>query len=130
MNKTTKAIENYNKACNAIAELWVKKHEFDLTDSFWVGNTIGGVFCASDFFANMETMLIDLKLDAPEDQFIKWHDYCVRAGMLGVTTPNFHSWLKGCPIRSDDELKNLEALQAKIEALKKELQEAVNNENF
>ena len=125
MNKTTKAIENYNKACNDISELFCQKHDFDLTDSFWVGGDIGTVFYVGDYYVGMETMITDLKTDVSEDKFLKWYDYCLRAGSLGITTPNFKSYLASCPIRSDDELTNLEALQAEIEVLKNELEKAI-----
>jgi len=41
--------------------------------------------------------------------------------MLDAPCPNYDSWLRGCHIKSEEEIQEMEALREKIEGLKDEL---------
>ena len=121
--------QNYEKAVNDYLCLFCKKHEFDYEDAkdSWVGNDVGGIVCCADYFADMQTILADIDTDAPEEQFDLWYDYCTELRMLGNSqTPNFNSWLKGCPRKTPEEIEALKAMQRKIDDLKQELEDMLN----
>ena len=105
--KIKEALEDYTKSADRIAQLWCIKHGFDRCDTYWVADEVGGMFCAANYFADMQTMIDDLKYNAPKEDFLKWHDYCIDIHGTDVTAPNFWSWIKGCPRATDEELKVL-----------------------
>jgi hypothetical protein len=107
--------QNYDNAVNAILKAFCIKHELEDTP-YWIGDEIGGIASIADYFVSLQTMIDDLQFDAPENEFLKWYDYCENMTFLGSqTTPNFKSWLKGCPRKSDDEIAELKERYAKIE---------------
>ena len=69
----------------------------------------------------MQTIITDIELNAPEEEFIKWYDYNMRAHIFGFATPNFDSWLNGCPRVMDETF-------GKLEGMKYALDEAIREE--
>jgi hypothetical protein len=118
--------KNYEKSCNQYLRAFCEKHEFDYDDDAWVAGNVGGVANVADYFVDMETIRTDIDCDAPEDEFVKYQDYCLRASCLDVSVPNFHAWLKGCPRKSDEELAKLERFRAHIAWLENEFRKQVD----
>lgn len=118
-----KAKEYFVKGCNEYLRLFCEKHDFDYEDAkdSWVANCVGDITCVGDFFVNMQTIITDIEMDAPEEEFLKWYDYNLVANEFGFTTPNFESWLRGCP-RVPQETFD------KLEAYKKHLEDAIKEE--
>lgn len=108
-----KAREYFVKGCNEYLRLFCEKHDFDYEEAkdSWVANCIGDVTCVGDIFVGMQTIITDIEMDAPEDEFIKWYDYNLVAHEFGFNTPNFESWLRGCPRVSEDTFKKLQGLK-------------------
>ena len=108
-----KAREYFVKGCNEYLRLFCEKHDFDYEEAkeSWVANCVGDVTCVGDIFVGMQTIITDIEMDAPEDEFIKWYDYNLVANEFGFTTPNFESWLRGCPRVSEDTFKKLQGLK-------------------
>lgn len=108
-----KAREYFVKGCNEYLRLFCEKHDFDYEEAkeSWVANCVGDVTCVGDIFVGMQTIITDIEMDAPEDEFIKWYDYNLVAHEFGFTTPNFESWLKGCPRVSEETFKKLQGLK-------------------
>jgi hypothetical protein len=121
--------QNYENACNAYLRAFCKKHGFDYEPDAWVAGEAGTVACVADYYVDMQTIIVDIDGNAPESEFAEWYDYCVRAGSLGCATPNFKSWLKVCPIRSESELKQLEDMKIKIEKIKEEFEDLIKEYN-
>jgi hypothetical protein len=119
-----KAKQLYEDGCNAYLQLFCEKHEFDFEDAkdCWVGGDVGGMTSCGDYYVGMQTIIEDIDLDAPEDTFFKWYDYCLRADELGLNVPNFKSFIKGCPITSEETF-------AKLESIKNELNKLIEQEN-
>ena len=117
----TQLKQNYEKACNAYLKAFCDKHDYDIDDCFWVADDVGTVCSIGDYFVDMVTIRIDIDRDAPVDEWMKWYDYSLRLGMLNATSPNYDSWLRKCPIKSEEEIQAMEALRAKIQALEDEL---------
>ena len=112
MSKET-AREYFVKGCNEYLRLFCEKHDYDYEEAkeSWVANCVGDVTCVGDIFVGMQTIITDIEMDAPEEEFIKWYDYNLVAHEFGFTTPNFESWLRGCPRVSEDTFKKLQGLK-------------------
>lgn len=108
-----KAREYFVKGCNEYLRLFCEKHDFDYEEAkdSWVANCVGDVTCVGDIFVGMQTIITDIEMDAPKEEFIKWYDYNLVANEFGFTTPNFESWLRGCPRVSDETFKKLQGLK-------------------
>ena len=122
MSKET-AREYFVKGCNEYLRLFCEKHDFDYEEAknSWVANCVGDVTCVGDVFVGMQTIIADIEMDAPEEEFIKWYDYNLVAHEFGFTTPNFESWLRGCPRVSEETFK-------KLQGLKNDLDDAIKEE--
>lgn len=107
----------YNKGCNEYLRLFCEKHEYDYEDAkdSWVGNSVGGIVCVGDYFVDIATLKADIDMDAPVDEFLKWYDYCTDVAEFGLTTPNYESWLRGCPRTSKEALSNLRSLKKALD---------------
>lgn len=118
-----KAREYFVKGCNEYLRLFCEKHDYDYEEArnSWVANCVGDVTCVGDIFVGMQTIITDIEMDAPEEEFIKWYDYNLVAHEFGFTTPNFESWLRGCPRVSEDTFK-------KLQGLKNDLDDAIKEE--
>ena len=118
-----KAREYFVKGCNEYLRLFCEKHDFDYEEAkeSWVANCVGDVTCVGDIFVGMQTIITDIEMDAPEDEFIKWYDYNLVAHEFGFTTPNFDHWLRGCPRVSEETFK-------KLQGLKNDLDDAIKEE--
>lgn len=96
-----------------------EKHEFDYADAArsWVGDNVGGVTECADYIVRMSDILTDIDLDAPDDEYVKYYDYCMRVWSIAggeLKTPNYESWLRGCPRMDEEQIKRLEELQQDI----------------
>ena len=107
------AREYFVKGCNEYLRLFCEKHDFDYEEAkeSWVANCVGDVTCVGDIFVGMQTIITDIEMDAPEEEFIKWYDYNLVAHEFGFATPNFESWLRGCPRVSEETFKKLQGLK-------------------
>ena len=122
MSKET-AKEYFVKGCNEYLRLFCEKHDFDYEEAkeSWVANCVGDVTCVGDIFVGMQTIIADIEMDAPEEEFLKWYGYNLVANEFGFTTPNFDHWLRGCPRVPQESFD-------KLEALKKDLEDAIKEE--
>ena len=107
----------YNRGCNAYLQLFCEKHDYNYEDakSSWVANEVGGIACVNDYFVDMQTIIDDVDLPTTEDEFLKWYDYCLDAAEFGLTTPNYKSWVNGCPRTSPESFDNLRAMKHNLE---------------
>lgn len=106
-----KAREYFVKGCNEYLRLFCEKHDFDYAKNPWVGGSIGEIVLCGDYYVAMPTIIADIENDAPKEEFLKWYDYNLVAHEFGFTTPNFESWLRGCPRVSDETFKKLQTLK-------------------
>lgn len=117
------AKEYFVKGCNEYLRLFCEKHDFDYEEAkdSWVANCVGDITCVGDIFVGMQTIITDIEMDAPEEEFLKWYGYNLVANEFGFTTPNFDHWLRGCPRVPQESFD-------KLEALKKDLENAIKEE--
>lgn len=112
-----KAREYFVKGCNEYLRLFCEKHDFDYEEAkeSWVANCVGDVTCVGDIFVGMQTIITDIEMDAHKEEFIKWYDYNLVAHEFGFNTPNFESWLRGCPRVSEETFNKLQALKNNLD---------------
>ena len=121
--------QHYENACNAYLKAFCDKHGFDYEPDCWVANDTGTIACIADYFVSMETIITDINTDAPEEEFLKWYDYCLELSSLGVSgLPNFKSWLAGCPRKSDAEFEKIRQAKKEVEEAKRRLMECLELE--
>lgn len=127
--ETEKRLEQYEDACNDILELFCQKHGFDYEDAriSWIG--VGETACCGDLFFNMADIMTDIRENAPEEEVMKWYDYELRCGMIGISGVNYASWLKGCPIHSETELKDMEESKRRVEEAERIFKETLKKYN-
>jgi hypothetical protein len=128
MKKSKELKKSYEDACNAYLKAFTDKHGYEYDPDLWVGGKAGTIICIGDYFVDMVTVITDIDMDAPEDEFLKWYDYCTEVGMLGGNTPNFDHWLRGCPVFSKEEINKMWNTLKKIEELKEELNEQLKEQ--
>ncbi len=124
---------NYNAACNAYLAAFCEKHGYDYEPDAWVGDDPGGIAEVGDMVVSMADILTDIDRDAPEEEYIKYYDYCMRVGSIcdgELVTPNYDSWLRGCPRIDKEQIARLDELRIGIrdaEALLKAEIARINN---
>lgn len=99
----------------------------------WVVGDVGGITECADYIVGMDDIITDIDRDAPEDEFVKYYDYCLRVGSIAcgkISTPNYSSWLSGCPRMSEEQITRLEELQRDIRKAERELEEQIRKEKF
>lgn len=104
----------YRRGCNQYLALFCKKHGYSTYDTEWVAGEPGEIATIGDYYVGMRTIIDDLEMDAPEEEFIRWYDYCLEAHDLGIASPNFRSWVKGCPRIPEERLQRLRDLRAQL----------------
>lgn len=111
------AKEYFVKGCNEYLRLFCEKHDYDYEEAkeSWVANCVGDVTCVGDIFVSMQTIITDIEMDAPEAEFLKWYSYNLDAHEFGFATPNFESWLRGCPRVADETFKKLQGLKNNLD---------------
>ena len=124
---------DYENAVNNYLKAFCEKHDFDYEDAEygWVAGDTGTVVCVNDYFADMQTIICDIDMDAPENEFERWCDYCIELGMLGDRrTPSYKNWLKGCPRRTEEEISNLRKIHNNVKQAKEMLLDAIKNNKY
>lgn len=69
------AIKTWENAIDGIAKAFAEKHFPEYADdAYWTGDSIGGVFCVSDWFFDGNHMLKALQLDATFEQVEEYYN--------------------------------------------------------
>ena len=118
----------YNTACNNYLEAFAEKHGFDMSDCGWIADDPGGVATIGDYFADMSTITADIDMNAHEEEWIRWYDYCLVCNELELPVCNFNSWLMGCPRHSKETIDRLRALRKNVTDAEKLLRQAIEEE--
>ena len=121
--------QNYEKACNDYLRAFCEKHEFSIDDAFWVGDDVGGIALVGDINFCMATIRTDIDEDAPKEELMKYYDYIVNASAFKMTTPNFRSWIHGCPRTSKEWFERMYKMHDDFAKAVKEENERVKKEN-
>lgn len=88
-----KIIKQYENYCNEIVLFFCKKH--DLTDGYWIGGQIGGIYDVADMSINFRDIVYDLKSEQPKEMFTKWYYEGLDRALDGKEWMNYCSYTKG-----------------------------------
>lgn len=111
--------DNYKKACDAYLHRFCEFIEMDTHYADWVD--VGGIAEIGDYYVSMQDMITAVEHNVGYEQFIKWYDYTLRVGVLGLPTCNLSNWLKGCPTYSEEQMKRIEEALDRIQKDQEEL---------
>jgi hypothetical protein len=102
----------YLKACNAYIKAFCRKHGYDesyvvwdsMSDAYTYGIAMNG------YWIDLSTIITDIEDDAPVAAVGEWSHYCMRVYFIDtkIDTPNFRSWVLGCPRYTEEELTEME----------------------
>lgn len=122
------AKEYFVKGCNEYLRLFCEKHNFDYEEAkeSWVGGLVGEITLCGDYYVAMPTIIADIENEAPETEFYKWYDYNLEAREYGFVTPNFESWLRGCPRVNNETFEKLRGIAKSLEDAIKEEKERLH----
>lgn len=119
----------YNKACDDYLKVWCEKHDLPIDYAEWVADEPGGVALVGDYYVDMQTILIDIDMNAPEHEWWNWYDYSAEISMVGLPDKcNFKSWLMGCPRYSDESIARIAELKKKVNEAQENLEKAIKEE--
>jgi hypothetical protein len=122
------AKELYELGCDAYLQQFCEKHGYYYERNCWVAGDIGGIACINDYFVDMATIRVDVDENVEENEFIEWYDYCLQANEYGLTTPNYSSWVKGCPRTSKAKFNEFASLKEELNRLIEEEKKKTVNE--
>lgn len=109
MNKSHRELirANYENACNDYLDAFCQKHGF--SDRYWIANRIGEIADCNGFYSvDMADIRTDIDEDVEDGEFFRWYEYCIDVASAGLTAPNYHSWLRGCPRYTKEEIKAMQ----------------------
>lgn len=115
--KIKELIVQYDQLCDEFVKVFCEKHDMDYAETSWAADEIGGTLEYGDYYIPYEDIITDLMMDAECDCIWKYNEYILRCAFLGIKTPNYKSYLRGCPIVSDDKLCELESMKKDLEML-------------
>ena len=119
----------YNDACNNYLKVWCEKHDLPMEDDPWVASEPGGVAMIGDYFVDMQTILTDIDMNAPEKEWWEWYDYSIETAEVGLPEKcNFKSWLMGCPRYSEEALARIAELRKSVNEAQAILEKAIKEE--
>lgn len=119
----------YSDACNNYLKAWCEKHDLPMEDDPWVAQEPGGIALIGDYFVDMQTILTDIDMDAPEEEWWNWYDYSLETSEVGLPDKcNFKSWLMGCPRYSEEALERIAELRKSVNKAQDILERAIKEE--
>lgn len=112
--------ENYEKACNDYVQALLTLWDLDNFYGYWIDNEVGGVYDYGDgiFTIGMQDIVYCVENGVTEEEYEEMLEYCVKCHEYNLPTMNINAWHKGAP-RHDF---------TKLDALKKDLVDAIDNE--
>ena len=125
MNKAHKELlkKNYEKACNEILKAFCQTYELQYEEDAWVAGDVGTIALIGDYYIDFQNMIYMLDNGIAFEEFLRWYDYSLDAHDLGLDTPNFTSWCKGCPRLTKEQIQGIkdkrQELKELIESYKK-----------
>lgn len=115
----------YEAACTNYLAAFMEKYDLSCDPEPWVGNEVGTIAEVGDYFFDFQDIKRCIDEDVEWQDLIEWYDYNIEVSILGLTTINLKSWLKGAP--RVDKMR-IEEIKAKRKEFK-ELIEETKKEN-
>lgn len=114
--------DSYADACEKYLQAFCANYEFQYERDAWVANEVGTIANVGDYFFGFDVIKYCVDNDLKNyNELLEWYDYTLNCGQLGLSTPNFESWHKGCPRVSDNKFEQLLAMKYDLEKEIKEI---------
>lgn len=114
--------DSYADACDKYLQAFCANYEFQYERDAWVANEVGTIANVGDYFFGFDVIKYCVDNDLKDyNELLEWYDYTLNCGQLGLSTPNFESWHKGCPRVSDNKMEQLLAMKYDLEKEIKEI---------
>ena len=119
MNKAHKELlkKNYEKACNEILKAFCSTYELQYEENAWVAGDVGTIAEVGDYYIDFQDMKYMLDNDIAFEEWLRWYDYCLDAHDLGLDTPHFTSWHKGCSRLTKEQIQGIKDKRRELEEL-------------
>lgn len=113
--------------CNKYVEEFTKKHEYDMTDAFWIGDDPGTILNIGDMFISMTDIRYDIDNDIRVDKFEEWYWKSLDRHEAGIKFMNYESFCKGCPDPvSPEKEKELKECRQRLAEIKKQFEKEMD----
>jgi len=83
--------KSYEKITNEYLDLFIKKHDFNIEDGYWVGKQVGGVIMIGDYYFNFDDIRLDIDLNVEEKTIFDWYEFSAEK----ESNVNYSLWIKG-----------------------------------
>lgn len=118
----------YEAACTNYLAAFMEKYDLSCDPEPWVGNEVGTIAEVGDYFFDFQDIKRCIDEDVEWQDLIEWYDYNIEVGILGLTTINLKSWLKGAPRVNQMRIEEIKAKRKELEELIEETKK--ENEGF
>ncbi len=106
----------FDKAVQGYVKALLELYDWDAFYGYWVGGDTTDVYAYGDaYFISLPDLIYIVDNDVPLAVYEEWEEYCLWASEFGLTTPNFPSWVRGCPRVSEEERDRLTQMKAQLE---------------
>ena len=113
----------YEAAVTNYLSAFMKQYDQTCDPEPWVSNEIGTIAEVGDYFFGFDDIKRCVDEDVKWKDLIEWYDYNIEVGILGLTTINLKSWLKGAPRVNQTRIEEIKAKRKELEELIKEINE-------
>lgn len=122
--------DRFSEVANEYLKEFCEKHDYDLENAAWVGQSCEEVAVCGDDYYNLYDIRYDIDNDVPVGEIEDWTEYCLRLLELECpNTINFPSWAKGAPKPySEVMLNEIERAKKRVEEAKHELEILLRDE--
>ena len=107
----------YEAACTNYLAAFMEKYDLSCDPEPWVGNEVGTIAEVGDYFFDFQDIKRCIDEDVEWQDLIEWYDYNIEVGILGLTTINLKSWLKGAPRVNQMRIEEIKAKRKELEEL-------------
>lgn len=107
----------YEVACTRYLAAFMEKYDLSCDPEPWVGNEVGTIAEVGDYFFDFQDIKRCIDDDVEWQDLIEWYDYNIEVGILGLTTINLKSWLKGAPRVNQMRIEQIKAKRKELEEL-------------
>lgn len=117
--------KDYENAVEAYLKAFCEMYGLPYDTDGWVGREPGTIAEVGDFFFGFDDMKRCVDNGYSWDDVAEWYEYCVEAGMYGISAPNLKSWMAGCPRIGEDEMERIRAAASRVDEAKAALDEEI-----
>ena len=114
--RMNKLRQSFDKVVNKYVAALLEMYEWDAYYGYWIADDTTGIYAYSDnHFISLHDLIYIVDNKVPEEKLDEWEEYCLWAHDHNEPVPNIHSWVKGCPRVSKEEIKRLDSAREDFE---------------